>query len=95
MTSDFFHFRILCQEEKIDLEMCACDSDLKLVVFLRACHLLYSNCNRFRIKFVHKFGLLILLRGSMQIRRRNHPSGPVKRAIREYSDRSLTSHYYG
>ena len=63
MTSDFSHFKILCQEKKIDLKMCACDSDLKSVAFLLACHLLYSHCNRFRIKFVHKFGLLILLRG--------------------------------
>ena len=121
VTSDFSHLKILYQEKKIELKMCACDSNLKLVAFLQACHLwyiytsvcltgagrkyirvketdvfflsnftlsvsftlmyflphrssrqrhtctiLYSHCNQFRIKFVHKFGLLIpliLLRG--------------------------------
>ena len=61
VTSDFSHFKILCQEKRIDLKMSACDSDLKLVAFLRACHLFYNHCNRFWIKFVHKFGLLILV----------------------------------
>ena len=41
MTSDFSHFEILCQEKKIDVKMCACDSDLKLVAFLQACHSVY------------------------------------------------------
>ena len=54
MTSYYSHFKLLCQEKKIDLKMCACDSDLKLVAFLRVCHLLYSHCNPNRIYFNQK-----------------------------------------
>ena len=42
--------------------MCACVSDSELVAFLRALHLWDSYCDQFRIKLVHEFGLLILLR---------------------------------
>ena len=36
---------------------------LGIVAFLGTRHLLYSHCERFRIKFVHEFSFLILLRG--------------------------------
>ena len=60
VTSDFSHFKILCQEKKMELKTCTCDSDLKLIALLQACHLLYSHCDKLECM---EFGLLILLHG--------------------------------
>ena len=63
VISNFSPFNILGREKEIRVKDCACDSDSELVAILRARHLWYSYCDQFRIKLVHEFGLLILLRG--------------------------------